>query len=157
MMTTAPAATRHPRRWPARSPVSFAPVLLALGVAACLAVDAYVHLHDAADYSAVRTSVLSQADLFRIQAGLAILLAVLILLRPMLWVWLAAAGLLASAAAAVLLYTYVDVGQIGPVPNMYEPTWALPGKVASAWAEGIGAVLALVGFALVLRRRRAVA
>jgi glucan phosphoethanolaminetransferase (alkaline phosphatase superfamily) len=152
MLTTASEL----RRPAGRSAASVAGLLLALGVAACLAVDAYVHLHDASDYSAVRTSVLSQADLFRIQAGLAILLAVAILVRPWLWIWLAAAALLASAATAVVVYTYVDVGQIGPVPNMYEPTWALPGKVASAWAEGIGAVLAIVGFLLVLRRRRAV-
>ena len=54
-----------------------------------------------------------------------------------------------------MLYTYVDVGQIGPVPNMYEPTWALPGKLASAWAEGIGATLALAGLVLAVRSRRA--
>jgi hypothetical protein len=34
--------------------------------------------------------------------------------------------------ARALLYTYVDVGSLGPLPNMYEPTWALPGKRASA-------------------------
>src|SRR5436309_3091707 len=103
-----------------RSLASVAGLLLALGVAAALAVDAYVHLHDAADYSAVRTSVLSQADLFRIEAGLAIVLAVVVLAWPRLWAWLAAALLLAGAATAVLVYTYVDVGQIGPVPDMYE-------------------------------------
>ena len=125
---------------------------LSLAVVACLAVDAYVHFHDAGDYASVRTSVLSQADLFRIQAVLAVVLAVTLLARPRRWVWAACALLLAGAAFAVVLYTNVDVGQLGPVPNMYEPTWALPGKVASAWAEGIGACLALVGLLLSLRR-----
>ena len=118
---------------------------LGVAVAACLAIDAYVHLHDAADYEAVRTSVLSQATLFRIQAGLAAVVAIMLLVRPRRAIWAASVVLLASAFAAVVLYTYVDLGQLGPVPDMYEPTWALPGKLVSAWAEGIGACLAVVG------------
>jgi hypothetical protein len=64
---------------------------------------------------------------------------------------------LAAGVAAVVLYTYVNVGQLGPVPNMYEPSWVLPGKTASAWAEGIGAVLATAGFLVAWRRSRAAA
>src|SRR3954451_1215398 len=141
------------RHWRAGSSVL---LVLSVAVAACLAVDAVVHLRDAPDYASVRTSVVSQADLFRIQAVLAVVLAVALLARPRRWVWGAAALLLASAVAAVVLYTYVDVGQLGPVPNMYEPTWALPGKPASAWAEGIGACLAIAGLVLASRRRIAV-
>jgi hypothetical protein len=51
----------------------------------------------------------------------------------------------ASAFGAVVLYRYVDVGRLGPLPNMYEPTWAPPGKAASAWAEGAGIILAAAG------------
>jgi hypothetical protein len=47
-----------------------------------------------------------------------------------------------------MLYTYVKLGSLGPLPNMFEPTWALPGKLASAWAEGSGTVLALAGLSL---------
>ena len=43
--------------WPQR--------VLALGVAATMAVDAYVHFHDAAFYDLVRTTVVSQGTLFR--------------------------------------------------------------------------------------------
>jgi hypothetical protein len=57
-----------------------------------------------------------------------------------------------------LLYTYVDVGAIGPLPDLYEPIWALPGKRGSAIAETAATVLALAGLALALRaRRRAIA
>ena len=59
----------------------------------------------------------------------------------------------ASAAGAVLLYTYVDVGALGPLPDMYEATWALPGKRASAMAETAATLLALVGLAVALRTR----
>jgi hypothetical protein len=46
----------------------------------------------------------------------------------------------------VLLYTYVDVGALGPLPDLYEPTWVPAGKLASAVAEGLGTLLAITGF-----------
>ncbi len=48
----------------------------------------------------------------------------------------------------MLLYRYVDVETIGPLPNMYEPTWEVPGKPLSASAEGGAAVLSALGFTL---------
>jgi hypothetical protein len=152
--------TVGPRRPAARLRIRARPLergvlpVIRLVVVAALVVDAVVHLSDAADYGAVRTSVLSQATLFRVEAGLAIVIAVALLLRPSRLSWLAAVGLLGSAFAAVLLYTYVDVGRLGPVPNMYEPTWVLPGKLASAWAEGVGAAAAVVGLVLAFRASR---
>jgi hypothetical protein len=52
----------------------------------------------------------------------------------------------ASALGAVVLYRYVNVGSIGPLPNMYEPIWYTK-KTLSAYAEGGAAVLAFVGLA----------
>jgi hypothetical protein len=54
----------------------------------------------------------------------------------------------------VLLSTYVDVGALGPLPDMYEPTWALPGKAVSAIAEIAATVLALAGLTIALRADR---
>ena len=126
---------------------------LGVATAAALAIDAYVHASDAGFYDAVRTSVISQGTLFRLEAAVAALVALALVIRPSR-IWFAAAFIVAaSALGAVLLYTYVDVGTLGPIPNMYEPTWALPGKVASAWAEGAGLVLAAIGF-LTTRRVR---
>ena len=51
----------------------------------------------------------------------------------------------ASALAAVLLYRYVDVGALGPLPDMYENTWQVPGKLLSAFAEATAVVLATLG------------
>jgi len=59
-------------------------------------------------------------------------------------------GVGASALAAVLLYRYVDLGALGPLPNMYENTWQVPGKLLSAYAEGAAIVLA--GLGLVVHR-----
>ena len=93
-------------------------ILAALG----LAVDAGFHATLAGQYDAVSASI-SQGDLFRIEAGAASLAVLLVLgwRRPVgdLFAWaVAAAGL-----AALLLYRYVDVGALGPLPDMYEPVW----------------------------------
>ena len=45
-----------------------------------------------------------------------------------------------SALGAVLLYRYVNVPMLGPLPAMYEPVWFLE-KSLSAVAEGTGRVL----------------
>ena len=49
---------------------------------AALSVDAYVHLHDAGFYDSVKTSLISQGTLFRIQAAVAIALGITLLARP---------------------------------------------------------------------------
>lgn len=129
--------------------------VLAVVTAALLAVDAFVHIDDNNLYQAVSTSSLSQATLFLIEAIVAIVVAVVLVIWPHPVVWLVAALVAGSAAGAVFLYTYVDVGTLGPLPNMYEPTWALPGKRLSAGAEVAATVLAVVGFVVaVLGRRR---
>ena len=132
--------------------------VLAAATAALLAVDAYVHLTDAGFYDAITSSIFSEGTLFRSQAIVAIVVAITLLVWPRPVVWAVAALVAASAAGAVLLYTYVDVGAIGPLPDLYEPIWALPGKRGSAIAETAATVLALAGLAMALRaRRRAVA
>jgi hypothetical protein len=55
---------------------------------------------------------------------------------------------------AVVLYTYVNVGPLGPLPNLYENTWSPPGKVPSAVAEGAACLVAIAGLVLALRARR---
>lgn len=61
----------------------------------------------------------------------------------------AAVGFLAAAAAlgAVLLYRFVDVGSLGPLPDMYEPIWYTE-KAVSAIAEGVAVLACLALFAV---------
>jgi hypothetical protein len=141
----------------ARRPVDLVSLSLTIAVVACLATDAYVHLTNAADYGATTTSVLSQATLFRADGVVAVLAALALLIRRSRATWAAAAVVLATGFGAVALYTYVDVGRIGPIPNMYEPTWALPGKTASAWGEGTGIMLSLLGLLAAQRRHQSAA
>jgi hypothetical protein len=126
--------------------------VLRLLVSAGLGIDAYVHFHLAGRYDPNVASI-SQGDLFRIEASVACVaaLAVLVVAR---WQGFALAFLVAAAGVgAVLLYRYVDVGSLGPFPNMYEPVWYAE-KTASAVAEGAAAALAAIGVGLTRPRGR---
>jgi hypothetical protein len=137
--------------WLFRSRVGPLQRALAVATAVLLAIDAYVHLHDAHFYDPVASSTISEGSLFRTQAIVAVVVAVALLVRPHPVVWAVAVLVTASAVGAVLLYTYVDVGALGPLPDLYEPTWAPPGKLASAVAEGLGTLLAVIGFVVSMR------
>jgi glucan phosphoethanolaminetransferase (alkaline phosphatase superfamily) len=128
--------------------------VLAAVMAVLLAIDAYVHLKNASQYDSFKSSVMSEGTLFRIQGVAAIVVAVAVLIWPRVITWLLALLVSGSAAVAVVLYTYVDVGPLGPLPNLYENTWRAPGKLASAVAETLGVLVAIVGLVLAVRARR---
>ena len=114
-------------------------LLLAVLAAGGLAYDAYVHLDLADVYSGVGDTI-TQAGLFRLEAALAIVAAVVVLLWDSRLAWATAGMVGIGGLAAVVLYRYVDVGSIGPIPNMYEPVW-YGEKTRSAIAEaGVGVV-----------------
>jgi hypothetical protein len=119
-------------------------------VAAGLAVDVYVHWHLASGYDSVRGSAaphISQGQLFRVEAGLALIALVLVLLIPRRWPAAFAFLVAAGGVAAVVLYRYVDVGAIGPLPDMYEASW-YGEKTLSAVAEAVAALAALACLAV---------
>lgn len=124
-----------------------------LVIAAGLGVDAYVHLHLASSYALVRTDVVSQATLFRLEGIAAIVAAVLLLVRPHWLTALLALLVSGGGVAAVLLYTNTDPGKIGPLPDMYEPVWFAE-KTNSVIAEAIAAGVALVLMGTLVVRRR---
>jgi hypothetical protein len=118
---------------------SRASLVLAVLAAAGLAYDAYVHLHLADSYDPVGDTI-TQGGLFRLEAALAIVVALAVLASDHRLVWLAVGMVGFGGVAAVVLYRYVDVGAIGPIPNMHEPIW-YGEKTRSAWAEaGVGVV-----------------
>jgi hypothetical protein len=129
---------------------------LRLATAAALVIDAVVHLQDAHFYDvSVGSFLLTEGQLFRVQAGVAIAGALLVLVWPRWPSWLFALLVAGSAVTAVVTYTYVNIGPIGGLlPNMYEPSWGPPDKVFSAYAEGAGALLALAGLVYTLARAR---
>jgi uncharacterized membrane protein len=121
--------------------------LLRAGTAAALITDAVVHWRDAPFYDASTQALLSQGQLFRIQAVVAVVVAAAVLAWPRRLVWVIAFLVAASAVGAAVLYTYVNVGSLAGLPDMYEPSWGPPGKLLSAIAEGAGALFALAGLA----------
>jgi hypothetical protein len=131
---------------------------LRLITAAALAVDAYVHADLVERYDPNRSGGLSQGDLFRIEAGVSALAALLVLVLAWRVVWALAFVVGASAFAAVMVYAHYDIKAIGPIPDMYEPIWYSE-KTLAAYAEAVataGAALGLVVALLVKRRARAV-
>lgn len=57
---------------------------------------------------------------------------------------LAGLAVAASALAVMLVSRYIDLGQIGPFPDLYDPAW-YPEKLLAAYAEGAATVTALAG------------
>jgi hypothetical protein len=115
-------------------------------VAAGLVYDAYAHLDLAASFDGNR-ALISQGMLFRVEAAAAALTALFVLVIRHQAVALLAVVIAGSALGAVLLYRYIDLGSLGPLPDMYEPSW-YPEKTYSAIAEaaailGACALLAL--------------
>ncbi|HEX7536347.1 MAG TPA: hypothetical protein VF391_05015 [Dermatophilaceae bacterium] len=120
--------------------------LLTLITAAGLAVDAYVHWHLAPSFDTLTGAAsphISQGQLFRLEAVLALAAMVLVLVSRSRLAAGFALLVAAGGVGAVLLYGYVDVGGLGPLPDMYDPAWST-GKTVSAVAEAIAAVGALL-------------
>ena len=118
---------------------------LRLVTAAALIVDAVVHNSLVHRYAPNQSGGLSQGQLFRIEAAVAILAALLVLITTRWFAWAVAFVVAASALAAVLISTNYDIGSIGPIPDMYEPIW-FGKKTLAAVAEATGSATALAGF-----------
>ncbi|MEV4003722.1 hypothetical protein [Actinomadura sp. NPDC049753] len=129
-------------------------LILRLIVAAGLAADAIVHWKFAPDMAFVQGGSVDGDLLFRVQAAVAGVVAVIVLTYGTRWAYALAFLVAASAAGAVVLYYYVDVGALGPLPDMHEPVWYLE-KTISLAGEGGAALAALVGFLTAGRGRRA--
>jgi hypothetical protein len=138
-MSTREAARRKPA---SRKPMD---ILLRLLVAAALVVDAVVHFDLASGYQLGAPGGIGEGNLFRLEGAVAILVALYVLVRGSRPAYAAGVVVAGSAFIAVLLYRYVDIPAIGPLPSMYEPVWFFE-KTLSAVAEGLGAVLAAVGY-----------
>ena len=117
-------------------------VTLMAVVVAGLAVDAYVHLHLASTFDPIRGTI-SQGQLFRVEGYAAILAAAFLLIRPGRPSAAVAALVAGGGVAAVLLYAVVDVGPLGPLPNMYDPTWSTL-KIWSAVGQAAATLAAVV-------------
>lgn len=122
-------------RWPLRT--------IRVATATGLAIDAYVHLDLASQY-AESGGTINEGILFRVEAVVALLAALAVIATGHLASYLAALLVAVSALAVMLVSRYVDLGPIGPFPNLYDPVW-FPEKLLAAFAEGAAAATALAG------------
>ncbi|MCH6160369.1 hypothetical protein [Streptomyces marispadix] len=143
------AVTDHRR--PARASHRLMRAIARVLAAAGLAVNAYVHADLASGYDQVAASV-SQGDLFRLEAALGALAALLVLVWRRVPADLFAFVVAAGGLALLLVYLYVDVGELGPFPDMYEPQWYSE-KTVAVVAQAV-AVVSTVLLILTTRRRR---
>ena len=128
-------------------------VALRLLTALALFIDAGVHLFLAPGYQNAQPGTISQGTLFLLEAAVALLAGIFVLLRGSRAAYAVALLVALSAFAAVMLYRYVDIPAIGPIPAMYDPVWFFS-KTLSAVAEGAGALLAAAGLARASGKRR---
>ena len=130
-----------------RAPIVWVLVLLAvLG----LGYDAYVHFHLASGYDPIKKDV-SQGDLFRVEGTAAVLAALAVIVSDSKWAWLFAGAVGLGGAFAVVLYRYVEIGAIGPLPGMYEPVWYGEKTWSAIFETAVGVV---AGVRLLMLQRR---
>lgn len=127
--------------------------VLRLIVTAALMVDAVVHLRLASGYQQAAPTGIGAGTLFRVEAAAAVIVAAWVILRGSRGAFMAAFGVGLSAVVAVVLYRYVDIPAVGPLPAMYEPVWFFE-KSLSAVAEAVAAAAALVALVVSARPLR---
>lgn len=97
--------------------------LLILAGVAGLLVDAWVHVDLDHLYAFPRPGWIKESVLFQVEGLLAMGAAVWLVLKRDVWSAAFATVLAGGGAALLVLYRYVDVGRIGPIPDMHEPIW----------------------------------
>jgi hypothetical protein len=115
-------------------------------VAAGLALDAYAHLNLASTY-AEAGGLVDEGVLFRGEAAVALLAAAAVVVTGRRGCFLAGFAVAVSALAVMLVSRYVDLGVIGPFPDLYDPVW-FPEKLLAAIAEGAAGLAALIAVVL---------
>jgi hypothetical protein len=108
-----------------------------------LAVSGYVHIDLASTY-AEGGGLINEGALFRVAAVAALLAAIAVALTGRRASYLAGFAVALSTLTAMLVSRYVDLGAIGPFPDLYDPVW-FPEKLLAAYAEGAASLAALTG------------
>jgi hypothetical protein len=127
------------------------PRLAAVVLAVALLLNAWIHVRLAGPFDANPGALLSQGALFRIQAVVNLVVAVLVVVRPRAWTGLLAFAVAAGGAAVLTLTSLVPVdGSLLGLPYLFEPAW-YPAKQTSLVLQLLAAALAV---GMVLRAAR---
>ncbi|HEY2075212.1 MAG TPA: hypothetical protein VGH53_02645 [Streptosporangiaceae bacterium] len=129
-----------------RSPRHGAVAAVRLIAVAGLSIDAYVHLDLASTYSEAQAPV-NEGILFRAAAVLALFTALALIKSARRLPLMLGFAVSASALALMLLSRYVDLGPLGPFPDLYDPVW-FPEKLWAAGGEAAAAIASVTGILL---------
>jgi hypothetical protein len=117
---------------------------LRLMTAAALVIDAVLHLQLARLYNLAAPGGIGEGTLFRFESAAALVAAAVVLAYGSRTSYGIAFLIAGSATVAAVLYRYVDVPALGPIPAMYEPVW-FGKKVIATAAEAAGTLTAAAG------------
>jgi hypothetical protein len=134
------------------SPRQAAAAAARLIAVAGLAIDAYVHLNLASTYSEAQAPI-NEGVLFRAEAVLALITVIALTISRRRLPFVLGLAVSASALTLILVTRYVDIGPLGPFPNLYDPVW-YPEKLWAAGGEAGAAVASVTGILLLGIRRR---
>jgi hypothetical protein len=138
--------SRSPR--PGRRPAWLAAIVAVAG----LSIDAYVHLNLAATYAEAQAPI-NEGVLFRAEAVLALLTAVALITPRRRLPFVLGFAVSASALTVMVVSRYVDLGPIGPLPDLYDPVW-FPEKLWAAGGEAAASIASAAGILLLSIRTR---
>ncbi len=134
------------------SPRQAAIVAVCLIAVAGLGIDAYVHLDLASTYAEAQAPI-NEGVLFRAEAVLALLTALALSTSRRRLPFVLGFAVSASALTLMLISRYVDLGPIGPFPDLYDPVW-FPEKLWAAGGEAASAIASVAGILLLSIRTR---
>jgi hypothetical protein len=135
-----------PRTWLPRSPRQAAVAAARLIAVAGLSIDAYVHLDLASTYAEAQAPV-NEGTLFRAEAVLALLTGLALIMSARRLPFVLGLAVSASALTVMLVSRYVDVGSLGPFPDLYDPVW-FPEKLWAAGGEAAAVIASVAGILL---------
>jgi len=134
-------------------------IIVVIITAAALVLNAVIHFELASIYDAIPGALLSQGALFRIQAVVGIVIAVMLMIsvkvgRIALSTAVVAAIVAAGGFALVVTTTLIplDLTAIG-LPYLFEPIW-FSDKIMTVVVQAVALVTALAAAALAPRRGR---
>jgi hypothetical protein len=135
------------RTWLPGSPRHAAVSAVRLTAVAGMGIDAYVHLDLASTYSEAQAPI-NEGILFRTEAVLALLTALTLVTSARRLPFVLGLAVSASALTLMLVSRYVDLGPLGPFPDLYDPVW-FPEKLWAAGGEAAASLASAAGILLV--------
>jgi len=141
-----------PRTRLPRSPRQAAVAAARLIAVAGLSIDAYVHLDLASTYAETQAPV-NEGTLFRAEAVLALLTGLALIMSARRLPFVLGLAVSASALTLMLVSRYVELGPLGPFPELYDPVW-FPEKLWAAGGEAAAVIGSVAGILFLSIRAR---